>query len=162
MGSYNWLIPAGDSVFTDDAQGTPWHKSVIYLDHFCGQQISIWWDFGSNNRTNEFGWYLDNIAILEPNTLLAVEEYNAAKPEKLELKITPNPFNTTCRITVNNNDINKLTIRDISGRTIVTYSIQKGYKEIYWDASDCCSGIYLIEAENSFGKRVVTRGILLK
>jgi len=98
---YNWLMNAGDSIFADDEPGTPWHKVVIPLDYYCGQTISIFWDFGSSNRNTDVGWFIDDIAVVAPGSSVNIAETEL--PSKLDISAYPNPFNSSCKIIISYN-----------------------------------------------------------
>ncbi|RKZ26513.1 hypothetical protein DRQ29_04800, partial [bacterium] len=95
---YNWLMNEGDSIFADDEPGTPWHKVVVPLDYYCGQTISIFWDFGSSNRNTGVGWFIDDIAVVAPGSSVGIAETEL--PYRLNISAYPNPFNSSVAITI--------------------------------------------------------------
>ncbi|MCD6418611.1 DUF2817 domain-containing protein [bacterium] len=161
---YNWQIPEGDSIFADDEPGTPWHKALFQLDDFCGQNISIIWDFGASNRNTQLGWYIDNIAVVSPGSSLGVA-CNIDRAMKISLITSPNPFNSKCRIKVTAADYELpiiLCITDISGRIFKKFAITMTDYEFVWDAYEIPAGVYLISAEDKYGKVDRRKTILVK
>jgi len=150
LSEWNWLLPTGDSVFADDEPGTPWHKCFIPLDDFCGQNISILWDFGSSNQNTDVGWFMDNVAVIIPDSSVNIAQVNNI-PKNLELLATPNPFNNRCEIWVDipkskpyNALSPKLIIYDISGKKVEEFALGYNENQILWESGDIPSGTYLI------------------
>ncbi len=163
---WNTLIPEGDSLLADDEPGTPWHRTVVFLDEFCGQNISILWDFGSSTRNTQLGWYIDDIAVLSPGSSLAVQTKARNSPQRTSISISPNPFNSKCEIAIGGGfagDRGTVQISDLSGRTVRKFTITPGVTtRVDWDASLLPSGVYFITLQNSRGKCDVKKAVLIR
>lgn len=74
-------------------------------------------------------------------------------PSKAEISISPNPFNSACRVSIDSDLSGNIDIIDISGRVVDCIAIQKGEKSATWRPSDEISnGIYfarILAAEKS-------------
>ncbi len=165
--TYNFLIPSGDSIFADDEPGTPWHKSIIFLDEFCGQPISIWWDFGSSTRNRQLGWYIDNVAIVEPSSALVANDFVENLPEQVKMEISPNPFNSNCVISIeiaNVAELLNLEILDVNGRSVHEECLhaKSGVLRMVWKPTeDIPSGIYFVNAKTE-SQSITRRAILIR
>ncbi|MCD6594506.1 DUF2817 domain-containing protein [bacterium] len=160
---YNWLMNTADSIFADNEPGTPWHKIVIPLDDYCGQAISIFWDFGSSNQNTDVGWYIDNISVVAPGSSVSIAENKL--PQQIGIDAYPNPFNSSCRIMWEASpDVDyrgqetspTIEIYDLRGNIITPYSSRQSRdsfvplnKEDRGDASALARGVYIWKPDNS-------------
>ena len=152
---YNWFIPA-ESVFSDDETGSPWHKTVVFLDSFCGDSITILFDFGSSNWGNNLGWYIDNIAILSPCSLYNIYE-SYLSPKQTEFKAYPNPFNSHISFIINQIHCEpcRLNIYDVSGKLVYTCLVKSTNEKIIWHpGNNISSGLYTAILTNSASKYI--------
>ncbi len=90
----------------------------------------------------------------------------AAKPKMFDIRIAPNPFNTTLNIEINTPDEARITIYDILGKAIGSADFAAGESRFDWDGLDAdgnClpSGIYLIEARTK-DKSIAKKAVMLK
>lgn len=86
---------------------------------------------------------------------------NFEKPEEIEIKSYPNPFNSTCSIAYNlaekTNDVT-VGIYDIQGNLIDSYENMSSSDEILWDASGEASGVYLVKingGQSQLSKKII-------
>ncbi|GEM_PF-2162917 len=93
------------------------------------------------------------------------------RPEELWLTIAPNPFNSSCRISLVGSGAFQspaqeadIEIFDLSGRLVQRINLQKGSQNAIWDGKDVSgrelsSGIYLvrtvIEGQRAIGAKVI-------
>jgi len=71
-------------------------------------------------------------------------EFN--QPSEFEITIYPNPFNSGCKITVSDSNVESVRIYDITGRLVETIELSVG--QAVWDASKYSAGIYLAKAKS--------------
>jgi len=70
-----------------------------------------------------------------------------------EFKVYPNPASSSFRIVLNNNEQTRLTVNDISGKTVLSENIQPGTN--YIDVSSLRSGLYFISANQLIARLIV-------
>ncbi len=86
---------------------------------------------------------------------------NYAKPDKVSLDIIPNPFNASCKITVESAAGGEVKIYDIMGVQVASYNVRAGQSEFIWNGGNKMSGIYFVRLKA--GDRTITkRAILMK
>ncbi len=73
-----------------------------------------------------------------------ISDNNKSLPQKLLFSVTPNPFNSACRINYTIPGKGRLSITDLSGRTVAEKSIE-GAGNFVWQANDATSGIYFVK-----------------
>ena len=108
------------------------------------------------------GQFLFNCDIDNTN----IAEQPNVKPKKFSLGAAPNPFNSTCDITVDlpNFAVADISIFDMNGNRVETLyhgSLDQGRYTVTWDASDVASGTYLVKL-NAAGYVVSTKVTLVK
>ncbi len=156
---WNWIIPEGDSVFADDEPGTPWHKTVVFLDSLCGQRVTVIWEFGSSNRNTQLGWYIDDVGVFVPGSSLSVGERVAGR--RFALEVSPNPFNARCRIEVELPEEGFGRIISVDGRAVETFVLPRGSSRILWQPKDLPGGVYLLGVYAA-GRSETRRLVLLR
>ena len=80
-------------------------------------------------------------------------------PKRPTITVYPNPFNSSCNITVSESGIDFVSIYDIKGRLVKTLEIIDNTAS--WNASDFPSGVYLFKPRNSTIKEV-NKAILIR
>jgi len=78
-----------------------------------------------------------------------VNKYTGIKniAQAKEINIYPNPTNSMIEISMNTN-IDKITLLDLSGRTLIQQRIQKNTSKLKLDLSSLASGTYMLKLEN--------------
>jgi len=134
-------------------------SDTFYSDTAADNDRKYWYRIAAD--------YSGNISALSPRDsgwvelLTEIDEGNL--PEKPELSISPNPFNSVVKIDVNCPGESKLFIYNVAGKLIYKRQINSKQTEILWDATDnraraVSSGIYLVKLvtpENSLAKKVI-------
>jgi len=172
---WNSLIAENDSLFADNEPGTPWHKTYISLDDYCGQNISILWDFGASLVNTAPGWYIDNIAVFAPNGTVGIAE-NEKLPVSPSIRIYPNPFNSgvRCQVSGVREQEIEIVIFDLRGNVVAVSGGQLAVsgdnrqpptanREFIWQPDESItSGIYLVRARTKDGGSVTKRIVYLR
>ncbi|MBN1754634.1 hypothetical protein JW877_00335 [bacterium] len=142
LSEYNWLIP-NEEAFGDNDRGNFWHTEDVDLTPFCGNEVTIYFEFGSSNQQTESGWYLDDVMVMSVNyTLIAGENYSGTIPSNIRLfKNYPNPFNSATRIHYKLAEPScvEIFIRDLLGREVWHFGPQNmpnGDHYLVWDGKD--------------------------
>ncbi|HDR90932.1 MAG TPA: T9SS type A sorting domain-containing protein [candidate division Zixibacteria bacterium] len=103
-------------------------------------------------------WHIDSISFAKttgiPDTKL---------PRKADLRVYPNPFNSSCRIEFSG-DISGIEIIDITGRSVRNFDFAIGQNSIVWDGLDnhglsVPTGVYLVRAG---GCEIVKKTVYIK
>ncbi|MCD6418965.1 T9SS type A sorting domain-containing protein [bacterium] len=89
------------------------------------------------------------------------------KPQKIDVKIFPNPFNSSCSIIVDvpenfpDGEKPQMEIYDVVGRTVKKFQLHGGKNRIIWNANGERNGIYFA-CVNWNGEMYVRRIVLIK
>jgi hypothetical protein len=159
----------GDSVFTGSSAG--WQIEMFDLAPFAGRSVIALFELGSDPYVNAAGWYLDDVAfVYYVETGIGVDNKLVKLPESIAISTYPNPFNASCRISVNDlpsgfRNNAKLEIYDISGRKVFERNLQKNSLEgksfVWQPKSESPSGLYFIRLSD--GKYIAeTKTLLLR
>jgi len=143
-----------------------WQEEAFNLAPWIGHSVQIMFDFGASYRNVEAGWYLNYAGIFTSIPTAIDEPIKPIIPGSISLAISPNPFNASCRIIINNDssfEIPKyLEIYDISGKKVDVLGIEPGQSEISWKpGSQLTSGIYFVKIPG-LDSKLVKPAILLK
>ena len=152
----------GEPAFGGMVSGDFWHKINVPLYHFSGNPtIWIMFELGTDGAQMARGWYIDDVVLAEDSTYADIDVCKA--PEKPFLAVYPNPFNSTCNISIFTTGSAALEVLDITGKINVEIHIpdEPGYHNITWDAGNYSSGIYLLRFTDS-GRKMYKKLILLK
>ncbi len=84
---------------------------------------------------------------------------STAMPEKLQIKIGPNPFNTTLGISWQGKDQVDMDIFDTRGKRVATFNDLPEKGAMLWDAQSLPSGIYLVNVRS--GEELLTERLVL-
>ncbi len=154
IGDHNLFMPL-EPAFGDDETGDFWHEVYVPLYDYSDYPV-IWISFeiGTDASITNRGWYIDDIRIADDSTYAGVNELTKL-PQNFSLSATPNPFNSSCRITYNLAEDAILEIFDISGKQIFHREISAGVGSILWSPDDIPSGIYFARLHNSTQNRIV-------
>ncbi|MBN2542296.1 carboxypeptidase regulatory-like domain-containing protein [bacterium] len=162
LSGYNWLIPE-EEAFADNDRGNFWHTEEVDLTPYCGNNITLLFEFGSSSSTTDDGWYIDDVLVTFVNYTLIVDSRGSEiKPSDFEiLSNHPNPFNASTRISlrITKECLTNISIYDILGNQVWEKGetlLSPGEHTILWNAEDenneqLPTGVYLcvIETENS-------------
>ncbi len=159
MSSSNVFIP-GQRAYADTSFAKQWREVRCDLTPWRGQTVDISWDFGSSSNNVQVGWYIDDVWIYYfPDTALVVDEV-AILPGACKISASPNPFNATVKIGLENAVSDDLRIFDIRGRLVREIAIEpniNGRCELLWDGTDSSgnglgSGVYFIASPGNSTK----------
>ncbi len=80
-------------------------------------------------------------------------------PKSAMMKISPNPFNEKCIISVNSPYRDELSILNIRGDKVWQHEIIQGWQNLLWNGENLSSGIYFVQLQKS---KVSRKIILMK
>ncbi len=86
-----------------------------------------------------------------------VKNTNPSLPDKISINISPNPFNSVCKISIigisgrNNN----LKIYDIDGNLVEQFNMGYGESSVIWNATNYQSGLYIASFSNSVSAKLL-------
>jgi len=141
---------------------TQWSYDIPYPP---GSHIQIAFNFTSDGEDHERGFFLDEISVTWQSTLTgttaAVQEM-ASLPTRPEIGVHPNPFNSTCVITLPGGTAAKsLEIYDLSGKMVLHREIAPDTRQIRIDGAPLNSGIYWAVV-NTNGGRLARKIVVVK
>jgi hypothetical protein len=126
-----------------------WREVTFDLSSYVGDTISIAWYFGSSSINTEAGWYIDDISVKHTDySMIVLETNNNQKENPINLRCTPNPFNSeaTIQFELSENSIISAKIYDIKGEIVEVLSptqrIPAGKHTLTWRPENICSGLY--------------------
>ena len=112
-------------------------------------------EFSANYSIDSFGYvYLPtevgsvNSFPSQPDSSVNSSQVREILPEKLELSISPNPFNSFISLNFSNPFTGIIEIIDISGRVVSSENLNSSVKTTI-DFIDQPSGVYFIKANNA-------------
>jgi hypothetical protein len=127
-----------------------------YVNH--SENVKIRFRLTSDNRHNADGWYVDDIKITGKTTgdRITRNQSNFISPKNYFLSQNyPNPFNptTTIKFSLQKSSYVKLTVYDITGRTVQTLvneKLEAGTHSVNFYGGMVSSGVYFykLKAEN--------------
>ncbi len=139
-------FPGGTPCFSGEFD---WQESTFLLHDYAGQSIEIRFRFGSDEGTEQEGWYIDDLVIenfFPPEA--AGEEPGVALPRSCQLAQNyPNPFNptTTIEYAIPQAGPVRLQVYNLRGQqvlTLVDAARPAGRHAVVLDASRLASGLY--------------------
>ncbi len=140
-----------------------WAHYSYPLDVLGGSSVRIGFRMKTDGADVAEGHFLDNIEVIQQSVNMLDYEWSAVAeapipmPDELHLSVYPNPFNSTLNVDIG--DRGRLSIKDISGRTVLETNAEPGAMTI--DAGSWASGIYNITLEAENGKSTES-AVLLK
>jgi len=126
--------------------------------------IKVAFDFVSDGSDNAPGFFIDDISVdwlpTIADTISGIRE-NSNKPVSTNLIIAPNPFNSVCKIAIENAFENNFTVSiyDIYGRIVGTKKLNEKTNTFIWNAGELPSGIYLVRAVSK--NKIITKKVFL-
>lgn len=125
-----------------------------YVNH--SENVKIRFRLTSDNRHNADGWYVDDIKItgISVGDRITQNQNNSIQPRNYLLSQNyPNPFNpsTTIKFSLQKSSYVRLTVYDVTGRTVQTVvneKLEAGVHSINFDGSKLSSGVYFYKLEN--------------
>ncbi len=169
---YNQHIP-WEPVYGDTLNDF-WQKEAFNLSPWIGDSIRVYFDFGSSSRNTDAGWYINYLALHTEMAVGVESEKPITIPNNVSLSIFPNPFNSSCVITVPAGA--GIEIFDINGKCVgagfapaqqqgdrpSSGIFNKSRPYIWTPDENISSGVYLIKATTKNGLTKTKRVIYLK
>lgn len=158
-------LPIGAPIF-DGAQNS-WVSETMDLSQFENQFVQLQFRIESDSYIEKDGWYIDNIKIMDYDSL-TTGMGNNIKPYKFSLSQNfPNPFNpsTVINYQLSSSGFVTLKVFDFLGRevrTIVSKDQEAGSYSINFNASGLASGIYFYKLSSGGIFSKTKKMILLK
>ena len=163
--SFSLLTPVGGydgniSALSQQGYGgtrTEWTLAQFSLAPYANQEIVLRWHFASDNsQHNYYGWYVDDVAIIE---LAGID--NPAQGNELTLHQNfPNPFRGSTTIsfnsTTNSHELSQIKIYNVKGQLVKEINSfpnpSLGMIEAVWDGEDMdgnsvTSGVYFYQIQ---------------
>ncbi len=94
-------------------------------------------------------WHFVSLATTDTQNLPVLTSISSA----------PNPFNSSCAITITSTSPSTLFIHDILGREVFSQEVPSGVSQVYWQTQNLPTGVYFARLSNSPNKH---RLLLLK
>lgn len=163
---FRWLTGSGAPASHPFPGGTPcysgsfgWREAVFDLSAWAGQEVRLAWRFGSDNGTQNAGWFVDDVVLsgLEGSVSLAPRP---PVPSAIRLvRVYPNPFNpsTTIHFRLAQAGLVEAGLHDLRGNRVqepLTGFFPAGDSEVHLDARGLASGMYLLQVECDGGLAV--------
>ncbi len=161
---------SGRLAFTGDSGG--WLQTVIDLSSYAGSSVQIRFRFGSDASVGEDGWYIDDVEIVDPVTVLSVASATSAEGASAQASLTTDVFGSSApgqlRVTTNPAVPSVLTVdglwTDAFGLDWVDLA-PGGYQVCYsgvpgFSTPDCETAVLSAGATTSIQGEFVTRATL--
>lgn len=141
-----------------------WSQVSYLLNSYSGQTVRLRFRFISDQSVTAEGWYIDDITV---PVVVGIEETKSST-ENLSLKILPNPFTKSAKISVPKvNEPWQLRIYNAEGKLVRHWEKTQiePANHIIWDGTDnqgnrMSAGIYFIKM-TTMGKSLTQKVILL-
>ena len=169
------IVPQYDGVIISDSNplaGEPaygefwrreWEMFSIDLQDWAGEEVDIVFNVGTNDIESAQGWFLDNARLIDVGVVGI--KTGIAKLGKISLSTIPNPFNSSCRISLAafaSDDVD-IDILDISGRSVAKLKIPSGECSIVWKPElKISSGIYICRIKNNDNVQISQKIVLMR
>ncbi len=138
-----------------------WETAYFDLFDFINQTIEIEFIFASDYYTEYYGWYIDDVAILDFQSSTNITE-TVNYPEKIDISLFPNPTNDILNVKISSSFyVSSISVVDIMGRKNEIIR-DRMLNEIKIDLSDYSSGIYFLVINSTNGPTIMKKFVLLK
>ncbi len=169
-----------------DTMNDFWQEEAFDVTPWAGHSIEAIFDFGSSSQNVEAGWYINRVSLFSAVAADIQESQKTTLPDKFDIKISPNPFNSSVKITISDGrglarqTLTDIAIYDLRGNVVYSdmvgarsprpmqkgaetvLSLQNGTRTFIWRPDkSISSGIYFVRAKID-GQTITKRVVYLK
>lgn len=142
-----------------DTMSDFWQEEAFDITPWAGHSIQTYFDFGSSSRNVEAGWYINYLYFFSSVATEITEQSKPTVPININLSAYPNPFNSSCEISVEPYGVCvsqiEVEIYDLRGNLVSSFN----KAPCIWEPGESVSsGVYLVKAkvgESTASKKIV-------